>query len=117
MASAPSAPDGSGSGVAVPVEPPYGPVPSCRQHRNSPRRRRVNRQRRGTDEFRSGMTRDGTNKRHREQRPAQRGATLNTTSQTFLSTAPEVLTIRDPRTGDVVGRFPSARAEDVAQAV
>lgn len=42
---------------------------------------------------------------------------MNTTTQTFLSTAPEVLTIRDPRTGDVVGRFSSARPEDVAQAV
>lgn len=42
---------------------------------------------------------------------------MNTTTQTFPATAPDVLTIRDPRTGDVVGRFPSARAEEVAQAL
>ena len=42
---------------------------------------------------------------------------MHTTTQAFQTTAPAQLTIRDPRTGDVVGTFASARREDVARAV
>lgn len=42
---------------------------------------------------------------------------MHTTTQAFQTTAPDQLTIRDPRTGDVVGTFASARPEDVARAV
>jgi acyl-CoA reductase-like NAD-dependent aldehyde dehydrogenase len=42
---------------------------------------------------------------------------MHTTTQSFQATEHNLLTIRDPRTGDVVGRFPSARPEDVALAV
>lgn len=42
---------------------------------------------------------------------------MQTTTETFQSTAQDLLTIRDPRTGEVVGQFPSAMPEDVARAV
>ena len=42
---------------------------------------------------------------------------MHTTTQAFQTTAPDQLTIMDPRTGDVVGTFASARPEDVARAV
>lgn len=42
---------------------------------------------------------------------------MHATTESFLATAHDVLTIRDPRTGDVAGRFPAARPEDVARAV
>ena len=42
---------------------------------------------------------------------------MHTTTQAFQTTAPDQLTIRDPRTGDVVGTFASARPEDVGRAV
>ncbi|MFJ5697509.1 aldehyde dehydrogenase family protein [Arthrobacter sp. NPDC093139] len=42
---------------------------------------------------------------------------MHTTTQDFQTTTQDELTIRNPRTGELVGRFASARPEEVAQAM